>query len=117
MCRSSQLLLRGTLDLVNYGSITACRGCVSNVTAQRRPTPSAPRAAVLRLAALGEFGPARRSLFQEMTAPQGGQRRPGRDQLRRRHAYDLGEIVDHVRLIGESGRIGNVRPACSLTPR
>jgi len=39
------------------------------------------------------------------------------DQLFRRHAYDLGEIVDHVGLIGEPGRIGDVRPACSLRPR
>jgi len=39
------------------------------------------------------------------------------DQSRRRHAHDLGEIVDHVGLIGKSRRIGDVRPACSLTPR
>ena len=38
------------------------------------------------------------------------------DQLFRRHAYDLGEIVDHVGLVGESVPIGDLGPACSLRP-
>jgi hypothetical protein len=36
------------------------------------------------------------------------------NQLRRWHAYDLGEIVDHVGLIGETGRICDVRPSLLL---
>ena len=39
------------------------------------------------------------------------------DQFRGRHAHDGCEILDHVRLIRESGCIGDVRPGCSSSPR
>jgi hypothetical protein len=42
-------------------------------------------------------------------------RRSWTDQFGRRYAYDLGEFIDHVCLVGKSEFMGGVRPGCSAS--